>query len=248
MTRRLFWPTVMTILATPVLIGLGVWQLQRLEWKTDLIARIAAAETAAPQPIDEAVARSGAGAGADFARVLIRGAFDHGRERFVFATRKGKAGYLVFTPLLPDSVSDAARPLICDPALGASCAVWINRGFIPLDQKDPETRSAGQVSGQLAVSGFIRSPERPFRLVEMAPDVANNVYFSTSFVPSAYIEADATPNPGGLPKGRDLKELLATIPNNHASYAFTWLSLAFILIVVYAVYARGRRPATAANA
>jgi surfeit locus 1 family protein len=48
-TRRLpIGATLLTLLMVPVLIGLGVWQLQRREWKHQLIARLEAAKTLPP--------------------------------------------------------------------------------------------------------------------------------------------------------------------------------------------------------
>jgi len=45
-----------------------------------------------------------------------------------------------------------------------------------------------------------------------------------------YIDADATPNPGGWPKGG---ETLLSLPNHHLQYAITWFLLAVAAIVVY---------------
>jgi hypothetical protein len=45
--RPEFWPTVFLIPALALMFGLGIWQLERLAWKTDLIDRI---ESAAWRP------------------------------------------------------------------------------------------------------------------------------------------------------------------------------------------------------
>jgi surfeit locus 1 family protein len=50
-----------------------------------------------------------------------------------------------------------------------------------------------------------------------------------------YIDADATPNPGGWPKGGVTR---LTLPNNHLQYAITWFSLAVALIVIYVLFHR----------
>ena len=47
------------------------------------------------------------------------------------------------------------------------------------------------------------------------------------------IEADATPNPGGWPKGG---QTVVDFPNNHLSYAMTWFGLAAGLLGVYFAY------------
>ena len=48
-----------------------------------------------------------------------------------------------------------------------------------------------------------------------------------------YIDADATPNPGGWPKGGVTP---LALPNDHLQYAITWFSLAAALVVIYVVY------------
>lgn len=50
------------------------------------------------------------------------------------------------------------------------------------------------------------------------------------------IDADATPNPGGLPQGG---ETLVTFSNNHLQYVVTWYGLAVALLGVFGVYAYG---------
>ena len=54
------------------------------------------------------------------------------------------------------------------------------------------------------------------------------------------IEADATPNPGGLPIGGQTR---AELPNNHLQYAITWYGLAAGLLGVWIGFglARGRQ-------
>lgn len=64
MTRRV--PVVSTIIvvaAAIVMVGLGVWQLQRAQWKNDLLAQYAAADQLDPVPYPR---------GADFEDVLYR--------------------------------------------------------------------------------------------------------------------------------------------------------------------------------
>ena len=49
------------------------------------------------------------------------------------------------------------------------------------------------------------------------------------------IDRDKTPLPGGWPLGGRTR---IDIPNNHLEYAITWFSLAYVLLVVFAIYAR----------
>jgi surfeit locus 1 family protein len=50
-----------------------------------------------------------------------------------------------------------------------------------------------------------------------------------------YIDVDATPNPGGWPKGGVTR---IDLPNDHLQYAITWFALAAAAVIVYAVWRR----------
>src|SRR5207302_971607 len=122
-------PTMFTIPAVAVLVALGVWQLQRLEWKGRLIAERAAAVAAAPvaPPRTLAEARS-----LEFHPVVAEGVFLHDKEIYLNAIGgKGGAGFDVLTPLRETD----------------GRIVFVNRGFVPTERKDPATRPAGRLAG-----------------------------------------------------------------------------------------------------
>ena len=48
-----FWATALVIPALAVLIALGIWQVERRDWKHDLLARIAAERAAPPRDLVE---------------------------------------------------------------------------------------------------------------------------------------------------------------------------------------------------
>ena len=58
------------------------------------------------------------------------------------------------------------------------------------------------------------------------------------------VDADASPNPGGWPRGG---QTLLNLPNNHLQYAVTWFGIALTLLGVFAAFAwrRGKGPASA---
>jgi len=227
--RPLFWPTFFTAPAVLLLLALGFWQVERLFWKKDLIAQrqaaVAAAPVAAPRSWEEA-------RGMEFHHVTDEGVFLHDKEIFLGATSEaGRQGYQVLTPLL-------------EPG---GRAVFVNRGFIPAELKDPAKRTAGQITGTVRVQGLLRLPpaERPaWFLPDNRPDL--NYWFWVDLpamsaadgldrVAPFYLDADATPNPGGWPKGGVTR---LALPNDHLQYAITWFSLAVALIVIYVVFHR----------
>ena len=92
--RPLPWPTICTVPTLAVLIGLGLWQLERLEWKRALIDQRAAALTASPIDFnDQQLAEI------DFVKVRILGRFRHADEiHLVAPPRRGRSGYHIVTP------------------------------------------------------------------------------------------------------------------------------------------------------
>ena len=55
-----------------------------------------------------------------------------------------------------------------------------------------------------------------------------------------FLEADAAPNPGGVPIGGQTR---LDIPNDHLQYAITWFLIALAGAGVYLAYPLGERPA-----
>ena len=227
--RPLFWPTLFTAPAVLLLLALGFWQVERLFWKQALIAQRQAAVAAAPVAAPRS---SEAARGMEFRHVTDEGAFLHDKEIYLGATSEaGRQGYHVLTPLL-------------EPG---GRAVFVNRGFIPAELKDPAKRGAGQIAGAVRVQGLLRLPpaEKPaWFLPDNRPDL--NYWFWVDLpamsaadkldrVAPFYIDADATPNPGGWPKGGVTR---LALPNDHLQYAITWFSLAVALIVIYVLFHR----------
>ncbi len=224
--RPLFWPTLLTAPAVLLLLALGFWQVERLFWKRDLIAQRQAAVAAAP------VAAPRSWGGMEFRHVTDEGAFLNDKEIYLGATSEaGRQGYHVLTPLL-------------EPG---GRAVFVNRGFIPAELKDPAKRAAGQIAGTVRVQGLLRLPpaEKPaWFLPDNRPDLNYWFWVDLSAMSAAdkldrvapfYIDADATPNPGGWPKGGVTR---LALPNDHLQYAITWFSLAIALIVIYVLFHR----------
>jgi len=217
---------VTTVLAFALLFGLGTWQVKRLSWKTHLIETIDARAHAEPVPLPASDIDIDAWV---YRRVQVTGRFLHDREVHMLARRPGdQLGYDVFTPLVRSS----------------GPAVMVNRGWIPATAKDPAARAEGQVEGVVTIVGIVRNPwPKPW----FAPDnnLRANVWFTPDLaamarvvgVPLApvFIEADATPNPGGLPVGDQTR---LSLRNDHLQYAITWYLLAIAVVVIFIIYHR----------
>lgn len=227
LTRR-FRPgwgaSLVTLIGVVTLIGLGVWQLQRLEWKRALLDDIAQRTDAPPVTLPLLIDSP---EDWRYRRIVLRGTFAHGREQFLAFGR----GWQVVTPLIR---------LQGPPVL-------VLRGMVPPDQRDPATRQAGQPAGMVRVEGVVRLPEdRPAFAPDNTP-LEKSWYWrdldgmaqATGFAHALPVFVQATTQgPGDYPRATSPN---IDIPNNHLQYALTWFALAVALIVVFAVY--GRRQA-----
>lgn len=215
-------------------LALGGWQVQRLAWKTDLIAqvdaRVHAAAVAAPGPIQWAgVTRDKD----QYRRVTVRGRFLHDKETLVQAVTDVGGGFWVMTPLVDDR----------------GFTVLINRGFVPSGRRDPAVRADGQVEGPQTVTGLLRITEPKGGFLR-ANDPAGDRWRSRDVAAIAarrglttvapyFIDADASPNPGGWPRGG---LTVIRFANSHLVYALTWFGMALLTLVCLWLFLRdGRR-------
>ncbi len=220
-----------------ILISLGTWQMQRLHWKEGLLAAIAERRSAPPVTIAEIEKMLADGVDIDYRTVSVPGGFDHSRERHFFATYNGRTGYYIFTPLRLDD----------------GRFLFVNRGFVPFEQKDSSTRLAGELPASVAINGLARPKlsEKPSSIVP-DNDIAKNIFYwkdldamsSSVGLPADkvlpfFVDADASPNPGGLPIGGVTQ---FDLPNSHLQYALTWYGLAAALVVVSGVFVFRRKP------
>ena len=232
--RGLILLTACSAAALAVLIGLGLWQLQRLQWKEGLIAQIEARVKAEPVSLKEAVAQASAGEDVSYLRVRVEGRFDNAKERHLFAVSDGTPGWHVVTPLeTPDGE-----------------VVLVDRGFVPDALKDPAARPQGELNDAVTVTALARPPETQGLFV---PDneIERNRWFwrdlkamtrsmfgdGTKDVAPFFLEDERSDVPGGWPRGGETR---LDLPNNHLQYAITWFLLALCLVVIYVLYVRTR--------
>lgn len=221
---------IAVLIALAILVTLGTWQVERLHWKEGLLADIAERRATAPVPLSDIEAMAAKGTDIEYREVTASGVYDNSRERHFFATWRGQTGFYVYTPL----------------QLADGRFLFVNRGFVPYDNKEPEMRMQGQLTGEQTVTGLARArlSDKPSWVVP-DNDVAKNIFYwkdldvmasstgldKTTVVPF-FIDADDTPNPKGMPIGGVTE---VNLPNNHLQYAFTWYGLAATLVVIVLV-------------
>ncbi|MFI4965716.1 MAG: SURF1 family protein [Caulobacterales bacterium] len=218
--------TIAAAIAFAILIGLGVWQLQRLKWKEGLLAHIAAAEAAPARPIEPVLDALANGHDVDFTRVRVtcRG-LAHAPTLELYALRNAEIGSRLIS----------ACPVIS----GVYRSILVDRGFVPdtvTARPLPDPYSADPVE----VVGVLRAPERGnFMTPKNTP---RRWFLHDAKAMAAALGADRPVAPvflmAATSSNPDFKALEPApfpidIPNHHLEYALTWFGLAGGLAGVY---------------
>ena len=227
MARR--WVIFVAIPGVLILLALGSWQVQRLMWKNEANEfrhiRASSEAVALPEMVADAAAML-------YRPVWLEGRFLHQQEMFLAArSYNSNTGYHVITPF---ERSDGGF-------------VLVNRGWVPLDRKDPATRIAAQIDGMERIEGLLTGGNIPGW---MTPDnVPEENFWYWIDLPSLYghvgleprdylIDASAAANPGGYPIGGQTRTELR---NEHLQYVVIWYALAVCLCVITFLMLRNAR-------
>jgi surfeit locus 1 family protein len=235
---------VLCLVGVAILIGLGVWQLQRLKWKEDLLARVAALKTAPARPLDQVLK---AGGDLDFVRVSFTCPDIAKRPtlRF-FSVIEGHVGYRLI----------AACPI----AENGASSILVDRGFEHYESENltqpstPDCTRTPLPPLTEPLVGILRKPDKP-TFVTPVNRVTDNLWYSRDLPAMARaLKAGQSPpafvalEPVSLATRASLEPcapipvaLPTDIPNRHLEYALTWFGLAAALVGVYLAMLLRRR-------
>jgi len=230
--RPLLWPTVATLPALIILLMLGTWQVQRLEWKNQLIHDFETRATA------DAVGLPVGSIAPDmeFRRLSLTGSFDHDREIFMTGrTYEGNAGFHIVTPF---TLTDGR-------------IILINRGWVSESYRDKTKRTFSLIEGETTVTAILRfpatkgyfvpenEPENGFWFTLVPAQIVSHLGLGDAAETGIYAAALRTSVKISLPIGARTE---TNLRNSHLGYAITWYGIACALIGVYAAFhhQRGR--------
>jgi len=199
-------PLIFGLVGAAILVALGVWQVQRLAWKTEILDRIEARLAAAPVavPAEPSVEAD------QYLRVRATGDIEPGELHVYTSAPPRGVGYRVIVPL---QLADGRR-------------ILLDRGFVPIREKD-----APRHIGPIAVEGSLSWPQETDGFTS-SPDRAKNIWFARDVPLMAaglgtdpvMLVVSASDDPGApmpLPA-------TVNIPNDHLQYAMTWFALAVV--------------------
>jgi cytochrome oxidase assembly protein ShyY1 len=233
---------IFTLVMLAILIGLGVWQLQRRVEKHALIAALTERLAAAPAPLPDAARwRTLDPVRDEFRRVSFTATYARAPDAMVYSA--GSA--------LREDISGPGTWAFLPARLADGETVVVNAGFIEntMQQREVEDRAVSKlVTGQpVTLTGYLRFPEHP-GLLTPAENRKNRLWFVRDHEAMAsalgwgkvapfYIDLE-TPMPanGGPKPGA----LTVHLRDEHMQYAITWFSLAVVVLIAFAVWLWGR--------
>lgn len=219
MFRPLPGLTAAAVPALALLLALGVWQIQRAQWKADLVAQYEAAESEPPAVLSSALCAGGEG------RVTMDLTLGPQELRIYGAGPNGEAGWM-----------------IVQPGFGATCApggpetqrVLVQTAFETLDGARTQSPRDLHLGPWPPFGRFTpeNAPERGEYYRFVAADLALALGLKPEQISTLWAYWDARPP----------LERVSVTPATHAGYALTWFGLAAALVGVYfAVHARAGR-------
>ena len=229
--RLNFWMTVCAVPALMILLGLGFWQLQRLEWKQAIIAE--RAERLAASPLEIAAISDTAWRDDEHRRIVIRGKYRHDREILLLnRVRHGQTGFDLIAPM----------------ELESGGTVLVNRGWVPRAWPEAGELIRRRPDGVVQRTGILRAGGKGNPWIPDNEPARDQWYFTDVAQMAAMAGlGDAKPyiikltpvrDLAGYPKGPHAS---FKISNKHLEYAITWFGLAGTLVVIYVMYHLRRR-------
>ena len=202
-----------------ITVGLGSWQVQRLAWKTGLLAEIDRGESLPPVPLpDQPV---------PFRRVSVSGTFLPVSARYGTELRPSPTGAVIGSQVMGVLQRADGVPIVVD------------RGWAPV------TDVVVVPSGTVRLVGYVRPADHAaWTSIADAPDKGLFYTLDPVVIGAALGQPTVAPYtlvvlgpaaPGTYP---DPSATLPRPPNDHLIYAITWFGLAAALMAVFGVYAR----------
>jgi cytochrome oxidase assembly protein ShyY1 len=234
---------IFTLLTLALLIGLGVWQLQRRAEKHALIAqlteRLAAAPAALPSPAQWSALTP---AGDEFRRVRFSATYESRPDAMVYSS--GSA--------IREDISGPGTWAFLPARLPGGEAIVINAGFVQntmQDRAQQDRAVARLVTGvPVTLTGYIRFPESAGALTPQE-NIARRLWFTRDHLAIAralgwgevapfYIDLESPVAASGIPKPGPLD---VHLKDDHLQYAITWFGLACAVMIAFGVWLWGQR-------
>ena len=184
-----------------------------------------------PVPLNAIIGMADSGTDIEYRPVKLTGKLMNEGEQYVLATYEGQSGWHVYTPV----------------EIEGGQVLFVNRGFVPYDKRDPASREDGQMNQLVNIEGLARAAltQKPGWVVpDNAPEKREFYWKDLSAMIVVAGLDDKNVLPFFVDKTSKLPDGLLPIagvtridlPNNHMQYLITWYGLALALAAVLVAY------------
>jgi surfeit locus 1 family protein len=221
MNQRMIFPIVLGLVGCAVLIALGIWQMQRLQWKEGVLAQIGERISATPVALPMALTE----AADEYRTVNVSGNLLEEPIHVLTSQKPEGPGFRVIQPLM----------------LATGQRLLVDLGFIPESEKTVQA-----FVGDVSVTGSLLWPDEVDSFTP-APNLQKNIWFARDLTamadalgtaPILIVASESFPT-----LAPRLTPVTIDIPNDHFGYAVTWFSLAAVwgMMTGYALWRIKRR-------
>ncbi|WP_417210828.1 SURF1 family protein [Antarctobacter sp.] len=214
--NRYIAPLALGLTGIAILVWLGTWQIQRLEWKRGILNEIETTVSGDPRPLPRLI--------------------DPEAQRYQPVVLTGEIGSDALAVLVSVKQRGAGWRLISAFQTEDGRRILLDRGYVPVEQKG-QPRYAGPAT----VRGNLHWPDdRNSSTPDNDPAV--NIWYARDIGPMAealgtepllVITRDMSPADTGV---TPLPIDTGGIPNDHLQYAITWFSLAAVWLIMTGVW------------
>jgi surfeit locus 1 family protein len=205
-----------------ILLALGVWQVKRLHWKTDLLAQIEQGQALPPTPLSIILEDEKAGKIIAWRKVMVQGSIADEPVRPLYAIRHGKPAQRALAPFINEN----------------GTVITVDFGFIDhIIKPDYRLPRTGEM---VTLQGILKPVRKVGRFAPANqpdglwywPDTATMLspFFANRAVENYVLDLQA---PRLYPDWPVPAPAHAQIPNNHLDYALTWFGLALAALGIY---------------
>ncbi|MEE9351863.1 MAG: SURF1 family protein [Thiotrichaceae bacterium] len=217
-------PSLVVLALFPILIGLGMWQLERAEEKRGIEESVQQAQF--KESLQLSTAKEGEILAEVYRPASALGRYDS-QHQFLYdnRTHNGRPGYHVLTPFI---------------LKGGQKAVLVNRGWIPFNGRRDNIQPIDVINTELTLKGVIKSPSKSIVLKdeEVVSGYPQTIQFIAlgdmgsklgyTFLPIV-IELDKSANEGYV---REWQPFYGSIAK-HNGYAMQWFAMAVVLLILF---------------
>ena len=206
MYRWFIFPSILGLGGALSLIFLGIWQMERLEWKTNILLEIEKKISAEPVELVNGISKIED----QYRSIKVEGELKSNEVHVLTSIKNKGPGFRIITPL----------------ELKSGKVILVDRGFV----SEADKNTSRQI-GEATFIGNLLWPNETDGFTP-APDIAKNIWFARNLnLIAKHLNTEEillVARVSSLVDGPITQPIGLNVPNDHLGYAITWFSLAIV--------------------